>query len=65
MKLQKYPERRYTYTCQFDFDIGYLVESPCRCCDQADELPHCSQTCHRLDRIRGILADTVPCTRRR
>ena len=58
------PYRSYTYTCRFDFEIGYLVESPCRCCDQNRELPHCARTCRLLDRVRDLLTDSVPCTRR-
>jgi hypothetical protein len=65
MKYQKLPLQKYTYTCQFDFDIGYLVESPCRCCEKQDDLPQCARSCHRLDRVRGILADSISCTRRR
>lgn len=55
--------RSYTYTCHFDFEIGYLVKSPCRCCDHKDELPQCAHGCRLLDRVRDVLADTVPCTR--
>jgi len=65
MTFQRLSNQKYTYTCQFDFDIGYLVESPCRCCEQYQDLPKCAQTCSLLDRVRGILADAVLCSRRR
>ena len=65
MTSHKTPTDKYTYTCQFDFDIGYLVKSPCRCCEQHEDLPHCSRACHLLDRVRGILVDSISCTRRR
>ncbi len=64
MKLQRIPDRSYSYTCHFDFEIGYLMESPCRSCEQSEDLPRCSDACLLLDRVRGILADVVPCTRR-
>ena len=64
MNLKTTTDRPYAYTCHFDFDIGYLVQSPCRGCDQSEDLPICSQACLLLDRIRGLLADVVPCTQR-
>ena len=64
MKMQRIPNHQYTYTCKFDFEIGYLVESPCRCCEQLEELPNCARACHLIDRVRGLLADTIPCTHR-
>jgi hypothetical protein len=64
MKLQRIPDSPYSYTCHFDFEIGYLMESPCRSCEQSENLPRCSDTCLLLDRVRGILADAIPCTRR-
>ena len=64
MMLDRFSNRQYRYTCQFDFETGYLVESPCRCCAQNDQLPHCAPACRMLDRIQGLLADTIPCTRR-
>ncbi len=64
MTYDPMPHRQYTYTCRFDFEIGYLVESPCRCCDHNHELPRCANTCGLLDRVRDLLTDTVPCTRR-
>lgn len=65
MRYPKSPLHKYTYTCHFDFDVGYLVESPCRCCEKQGDLPQCARACHLLDRVRGILADTISCTRRR
>jgi hypothetical protein len=62
--FEHFPNRRYRYTCRFDFEVGYLVESPCRCCDRNDELPRCARACLLLDRIQGLLTDAVACTRR-
>lgn len=64
MRLGRRPDHPYAYTCHFDFEIGYLVESPCRTCEQSIDLPRCSQACLILDRVRTILADVVPCGRR-
>lgn len=65
MKWQKYPQKPLSYTCKFDFDVGYLVRSPCRACDEFGRLPACSQTCARLERVQTLLADSISCTRRR
>lgn len=50
---------------RFDFDIGYLVKSPCRDCESRENLPRCSGTCGLLDRIHTILSESICCTRRR
>ena len=44
----------------FDFDIGYLVKSPCRDCMTSDNLPDCIQGCDILDQIQTVLADSIP-----
>jgi len=44
----------------FDFDIGYLVKSPCRDCTTRDNLPDCIQGCDILDKIQTVLADSIP-----
>ena len=44
----------------FDFDIGYLVKSPCRDCTTRDNLPDCVQGCDILDKIQTVLADSIP-----
>ena len=64
MKLPRMPDLPYSYTCRFDFEVGHLVESPCRTCEQNKNLPRCTDACRIIDRVRGILADVVPCTRR-
>lgn len=51
------------YKYQFDFEIGYLVQSPCkRCCRQTD-LPKCADGCRILDGIHTMLSTSVSCTR--
>ena len=47
------------YRHRFDFDIGYLVKSPCRECHDRDHFPGCMQSCHALDRIHAVLANSV------
>ncbi|BBO87366.1 hypothetical protein [Desulfosarcina ovata] len=51
------------YRHRFDFDIGYLVKSPCRECLDRDLFPNCMDTCMPLDRIRTVLANSVSCSR--
>ena len=43
----------------FDFDIGYLVKSPCRDCATQAKLPDCIQNCEILDKIQHVLADSI------
>ncbi|RPJ80882.1 MAG: hypothetical protein EHJ94_05635 [Deltaproteobacteria bacterium] len=47
---------------KFDFEIGLLIQSPCKYCEQRDQFPKCFDACSILDNIRGILASGVSCT---
>jgi hypothetical protein len=51
------------YRHRFDFDIGYLVRSPCRECIDRHLFPDCMNTCLPLDKIRTALANSVSCSR--
>jgi hypothetical protein len=53
-------EQRLSETNSFDFDIGYLVKSPCRDCVSREDLPTCVEGCETLDQIQTILADSIP-----
>jgi len=48
---------------KLDFEIGHLVQSPCKGCDNRDNFPGCAKTCSILNRIQLVLAETVSCTR--
>ena len=52
--------QRLSETNSFDFEIGYLVKSPCRDCVSQGDLPDCIQGCEILDRIQTVLADSIP-----
>ena len=53
-------DQRLSENHSFDFDIGYLVKSPCRDCVSREELPNCVEGCETLDQIQTILADSIP-----
>lgn len=40
----------------FDFEIGYLIKSPCLNCENKSLLPHCHSDCLILDKIQTMLA---------
>jgi hypothetical protein len=40
----------------YDFDIGYLVKSPCRHCEKANFLPGCMSRCNTLKEVQKILS---------
>ena len=48
---------------RFDFETGYLINSPCKECVVRDNFPHCAETCKILDRIQTVLAETISCSR--
>lgn len=51
------------YRHRFDFDIGYLVKSPCRGCVDRHLFPDCIDGCLSLDKIRTVLANSISCSR--
>lgn len=53
------------YKFQYDFEVGYLVRSPCKKCAHQAELPLCADNCGILDGIHTVLSRVVSCTRRR
>ena len=48
---------------RFDFEIGYLVKSPCQGCKTRRQFPKCIDGCKMLDKIQDRLAGIVSCTR--
>ncbi|MGB9498242.1 MAG: hypothetical protein ACKVE4_00510 [Dissulfuribacterales bacterium] len=48
---------------KFDFEIGYLMKSPCKECLYRNNLPQCSDQCNILDKIRIILSKGISCSR--
>ncbi|BBO73600.1 hypothetical protein DSCW_10170 [Desulfosarcina widdelii] len=51
------------YRHRFDFDIGYLVKSPCRECTNRHHFPGCMNGCAPLDKIHSVLANSISCSR--
>jgi hypothetical protein len=44
----------------FDFDLGYLVQSPCKGCSSYSVFPECMDGCKTLDRVQSMLSESVP-----
>ncbi len=64
MELMKYTTSSNYYRYRFDFEIGRLVNSPCKNCERQDEFPKCADDCRTLDRIHTALVGAVSCSRR-
>ena len=47
------------FKCRFDFEIGYLVKSPCRECESRKVFPACIRNCTILDKIHTLLSQSV------
>lgn len=58
------PIANHPYTSRFDFEIGYLVKSPCRGCVHRPSLPRCSRECDLIARIQTVLSESVSCSHR-
>jgi len=52
------------FNYRFDFEIGYLIKSPCKECDKNNNFPECADACKILDEIHGILSKAVSCSKR-
>jgi hypothetical protein len=44
---------------KFDYEIGYLVKSPCRDCGSYASFPDCMDRCTLLDRVQSALCDSL------
>ena len=49
---------------KYDFDIGYLVKSPCKKCIRKNTFPKCADHCDLLNQIHTVLSEAVSCSRR-
>ena len=49
---------------KYDFEIGYLVKSPCKKCGLKKTFPKCAPKCLLLDKIHETLSEAISCTRR-
>jgi hypothetical protein len=48
---------------KFDFEIGYLIKSPCKDCHMHSlNFPACTDHCESLNEIQNILAPGITCT---
>jgi hypothetical protein len=52
-------ERKTYRRRKFDFDIGYLIKSPCRGCVLHYHFPKCMDSCRTLDRIQTHIAQGI------
>jgi hypothetical protein len=59
-KRQSLEEKRPVPSiASFDFEVGTLLESPCRNCEMRSMLPYCRDHCQLLLDIQTILADAI------
>ncbi len=55
---------RSTAVRKFDFEIGYLVKSPCKeCYLHPISFPSCADQCEEINKIQTILAPGIACSR--
>jgi len=56
-------EKKKPFKYRFDFEIGYLIKSPCRDCEDRPLFPKCIKGCRILEDIHTVMAESVSCTR--
>ena len=59
----RHPYKKRLFNYRFDFEIGFLIKSPCRECEHREELPECTRGCVVLDKIHSVLSHTVSCAK--
>jgi hypothetical protein len=59
-----YSLKKYGSNFKFDFDIGYLIKSPCKDCIERDDFPECADECEILDQIHEMMTESISCSRR-
>lgn len=55
-KYRSHPKKR------FDFELGYLVKSPCKACVYRPSIPDCIDRCQIMDRVQTTLAQGIVTT---
>ncbi|MCK4620344.1 MAG: hypothetical protein KAT52_10390 [Desulfobacterales bacterium] len=55
--------KKTVYKYKFDFEVGYLIKSPCKECNKRENFPKCIDDCRALDKIQTILSEVRSCTR--
>jgi hypothetical protein len=55
--------KKTVYIYKFDFEVGYLIKSPCKECNKRKNFPKCAEDCSALDKIQTILSEVRSCTR--
>jgi len=51
--------KKNTDNHNFDFNVGYLVKSPCKECATRNKFPGCMDDCEILEQIQSALSDSV------
>ncbi len=59
----KYLPYKKKLNYRFDFEIGYLIKSPCKECEKREDFPECMDDCNMLDKIHSILCESISCSR--
>ena len=49
---------------QFDFEVGHIIESPCRHCPKRGRLPGCAENCPTLHRLQMLLLGSITSSKR-
>jgi hypothetical protein len=65
MKFQSPIKKSRMFRYKFDFELGYLVKSPCRECIKRKDFPKCADDCEDIDKIQTLLSETISCSKNR
>ncbi len=58
-----YIDRKKIPKHRFDFEVGYLIKSPCKKCHSKNDFPKCFKDCELIDQLQEYLAGSISCTK--
>ncbi|MDY0132187.1 MAG: hypothetical protein RBR53_05910 [Desulforegulaceae bacterium] len=56
--------KKYIKRDKFDFEVGYILKSPCIDCNKKDTLPHCQKGCLVISRLQEKIAEGISCSQK-
>lgn len=61
--MKQITDAQYIKRNRFDFEIGYISQSPCVSCDRKEDLPGCSGFCELIIRLQEKIAAGISCSK--
>lgn len=64
IQAEKFKRNKHPVKHKFDFDAGFLTQSPCKECGTRAHIPACINNCNILGKIHSHLVNVISSSRR-